>query len=128
MFCRRWPPRSCEAPSAKLATTDQGSARREGPLRMPYVSAPHLWDPGRAMPGSTLEASWCSREQALSRDGWLKQLRVAGADGRSVEVALASAVSVDGLQHAGSAMLRAARSHVLVGIAGRLIDALRGRG
>ncbi len=54
----------------------------------------------------------------MSRDVWLKQLRIAGADARSVEDALAGDVPVDGLQHAGSAVLRAERSDVLVDIAG----------
>jgi Uncharacterised protein family (UPF0158) len=64
----------------------------------------------------------------LSRDVWLKQLRIAGADARSVEDALTGDVPVDGLQHAGRALLRAERSDVLVDIAGRLIDALGDRG
>ena len=64
----------------------------------------------------------------MSRDVWLKQLRIAGADVRSVEDALTGDVPVDGLQHAGSAVLRAERSEALVDIAGRLIDALRDRG
>jgi Uncharacterised protein family (UPF0158) len=80
------------------------------------------------MLGSTLEASWCTWESSMSRDVWLKQLRIAGADARSVEDALAGDVPVDGLQHAGSAVLRTERSEVLVDIAGRLIDASRKRG
>ena len=64
----------------------------------------------------------------MSRDVWLKQLRIAGVDARSVADALAGDVPVDGLQHAGSAVLRAERSEALVGIAGRLTDALRERG
>lgn len=79
------------------------------------------------MLGPTVVASWCSREQALSRDVWLTQLRIAGFDARSVEDALADDVPGDGLQHAGSAVLRAERSDVLVAIAGRLIDALHER-
>ena len=46
----------------------------------------------------------------MSRDLWLKQLRIAGADIRSVEDALTDDVPLDGLQHAGSALLRAERS------------------
>lgn len=63
----------------------------------------------------------------MSRDAWLKQLRIAGADVRSVEDALTGDVPVDGLQHAGRAVLRAERSDVLVDVAGRLIDALGDR-
>ena len=63
----------------------------------------------------------------MSRDAWLKQLRIAGADVRSVEDALTGDVPVDGLQHAGRAVLRAERSDALVDIAGRLIDALGDR-
>ncbi len=64
----------------------------------------------------------------MSRDVWSKQLRIAGADARSVADALAGDVPVDGLQHAGTAVLRAEVSEALVDIAGRLIDALRTRG
>jgi len=59
---------------------------------------------------------------------WLKQLRIAGADARSLEDALTHDVPADGLQHAGIAVLRAERSDALVHIAGRLIDALGMRG
>ena len=45
----------------------------------------------------------------MSRDLGLKQLRIAGADTRSVEAVLTDEVPVDGLQHAGSALLRAER-------------------
>ena len=61
----------------------------------------------------------------MSRDLWLKQLRIAGADTRSVEDVLTDDVPLDGLQHAGSALLRAERSEVLVAIARSLIEALR---
>ena len=60
----------------------------------------------------------------MSRDLWLKQLRIAGADTRSVEDVLTDDVPVDGLQHAGSALLRVERSDVLVAIARSLIEAL----
>lgn len=63
----------------------------------------------------------------MSRDLWLKQLRIAGADTRSVEDVLTAAVPVDGLQHAGRAVLRAERSEVLAAIARRLIEALADR-
>jgi len=64
----------------------------------------------------------------MSRDLWLKHLRIAGADMRSVEEVLADDIPVDGLQHAGSAVLRAERSEVLAAIARRLIEALADRG
>lgn len=64
----------------------------------------------------------------MSRDPWLKQLRIAGADARSVEEVLAGDVPADGLQHAGSALLRVERSDALVAIARRLIETLRDRG
>ncbi len=64
----------------------------------------------------------------MSRDLWLKQLRIAGADTRSVEDVLTDDVPVDGLQHAGSALLRAERSESLVAIARSLIEALDERG
>jgi hypothetical protein len=54
----------------------------------------------------------------------LKQLRIAGADTRSVEELLAGDVPADGLQHAGSAVLRVERSDLLAAIAHRLIEAL----
>jgi hypothetical protein len=60
----------------------------------------------------------------MSRDPWLKQLRIAGADTRSVEEVLAGDVPADGLQHAGSAVLRVERSDLLAAIAHRLIEAL----
>lgn len=63
----------------------------------------------------------------MSRDLWLKQLRIAGVDTRAVEGVLSEDVPVDGLQHAGSAVLRVERSAVLVGIARRLIEALAER-
>ena len=63
----------------------------------------------------------------MSRDLWLKQLRVAGADTRSIEDVLNGDVPVDGLQHAGSALLRAEPSDVLFAIARSLIEALGDR-
>ena len=63
----------------------------------------------------------------MSRDLWLKQLRIAGADTRPVEEVLTDGVPVDGLQHAGSALLRVERSAVLVGVARGLMDALSER-
>jgi hypothetical protein len=60
----------------------------------------------------------------MSRDSWLKQLRIAGADTRSVEEVPAGDVPADGLQHAGSAVLRVERSDLLAAIACRLIEAL----
>ena len=81
-----------------------------------------------------LQIGWCSdwvlgfgRAQSMSRDLWLKQLRLAGADSRSIEDVLTDDVSVDGLQHAGSALLRAEPSDVLVTIARSLIEALGNR-
>ena len=64
----------------------------------------------------------------MSRDPWLKQLRIAGADPRAVEEVLAADAPADGLQHAGSALLRVERSDVLVASARRLIEALGQRG
>ena len=64
----------------------------------------------------------------MSRDLWLKQLRISGGDTRSVEDVLAGDVPVDGLQHAGGAVLRVERSEVLVAIACSLIEALGDRG
>ena len=63
----------------------------------------------------------------MSRDLWLKQLRIAGTHTRSVEDVLTDNVPVDGLQHAGSALLRAERSDVLVTITCSLIEALGDR-
>ncbi len=63
----------------------------------------------------------------MSRDVWLKQLRIAGADTRSIEDVLTDDVPVDGLQHAGSALLRAEASDVLVTMARSLIEALGDR-
>lgn len=63
----------------------------------------------------------------MSRDLWLKQLRIAGADTSAVEGVLTDDVPVDGLQRAGSAVLRVDRSAVLLGIARRLIEALAER-
>ncbi len=60
----------------------------------------------------------------MSRDPWLKQLRIAGADNRSVEEVLSGDVPADGLQHAVSALLRVERSDLLAAIALRLIEAL----
>ena len=59
----------------------------------------------------------------MSHDPWLNQLRIAGADNRSIEDVLNGDVPVDGLQHAGSALLRAEPSDVLVTIARSLIEA-----
>jgi hypothetical protein len=64
----------------------------------------------------------------MSRDLWLKQLRIAGVDTQSVEDILTDDIPLDGLQHAGSALLRAERSEVLVAIARPLIEALGDRG
>jgi hypothetical protein len=64
----------------------------------------------------------------MSRDLWSKQLRIAGADPRAVEEVLAADAPADGLQHAGSALLRVERSDVLVASARRLIEALGQRG
>jgi hypothetical protein len=63
----------------------------------------------------------------MSRDLWLKQLRIAGVDTQSVEDILTDDIPLDGLQHAGSALLRAERSEVLVAIARPLIEALGDR-
>ncbi len=64
----------------------------------------------------------------MSRDLWSKQLRIAGTDTRLLEDVLAGDLPVDGLQHAGSALLRAEPSEVLATIAGRVIEALSERG
>ena len=64
----------------------------------------------------------------MSRDPWSKQLRIAGADPRSVEEVLAGVVPADGLQHAGSSLLRVDRSDALVATARRLVEPLRDRG
>ncbi|MCP4960187.1 MAG: hypothetical protein GY925_13080, partial [Actinomycetia bacterium] len=64
----------------------------------------------------------------MSRDLWSKQLRIAGADTRLVEDVLAGDVPVDGLQHAGSAVLHAEPSEILAAITGRVIEALGERG
>jgi len=63
----------------------------------------------------------------MSRDPWSKQLRIAGDDTRSVEEVLAGDVPADGLQHAGSAVLRVEPSNAVVAIARRLMEALRQR-
>lgn len=63
----------------------------------------------------------------MSRDMWLKQLRTAGADTRSIEDVLAENVPVDGLQHAGCALLRTEPSDVLAAIARSLVEALGDR-
>ncbi len=64
----------------------------------------------------------------MSRDVWTKQLRVADGDTAAVEAALSGSVPVDGLQHAGSAILSVERSDALVAIAGLVVDALGERG
>ncbi|MCP4961325.1 MAG: hypothetical protein GY925_18930, partial [Actinomycetia bacterium] len=64
----------------------------------------------------------------MARDLWLKQLRIAGADPRAVEDVLTSDVPADGLQHAGSAVVRAGHTDLLATIAGLLIEGLGGRG
>jgi len=63
----------------------------------------------------------------MSRDPWSKQLRIAGADTRSIEDVLTDDIPVDGLQHAGSALLRAEPSDVLFTITRSLIEALGDR-
>ncbi len=50
----------------------------------------------------------------MSRDAWLKSLRVAGNDASAVERVLADGAPADGLQHAGQAVLRCAPSSVLI--------------
>ncbi|MCP3854500.1 MAG: hypothetical protein GY698_07165 [Actinomycetia bacterium] len=58
----------------------------------------------------------------------MKQLRIAGTDTRLVQDVLAGDVPFDGLQHAGSALLRSDPSEVLAAIARRVIEALAARG
>ncbi len=60
----------------------------------------------------------------MSRDVWSKQLRIAGADARSVADALEHALPTDGLQHAGSAVLRVEQPEALEAAVHRLITAL----
>ncbi|MEZ5377285.1 MAG: UPF0158 family protein [Acidimicrobiales bacterium] len=64
----------------------------------------------------------------MSRDVWSRQLRIAGTDARAIEDVLAGALPVDGLQHAGSAILRGESTDGLIAIAGQLVDALATRG
>ena len=64
----------------------------------------------------------------MSRDVWMRQIRIAATDTPAVEAALSGSVPVDGLQHAGSAILRVERSDALVAIAGLVVDALGERG
>ena len=63
----------------------------------------------------------------MSRDLWSKQLRIAGADPTSVADVLRSIVPLDGLQHAGSSVLRVEQPAALETIVRRLIVALRER-
>lgn len=42
----------------------------------------------------------------MSRDQWLTQLRLAGSDPAAVGNVLAGGVPIDGLQHAGQAVIR----------------------
>lgn len=60
----------------------------------------------------------------MSRDLWSKQLRIAGTDTSMVEDVLTNEVPVEGLQHAGSALLGTEPSHGLIAIARLLIEAL----
>jgi len=55
------------------------------------------------------------------------QLRIAGADTPTLEDLLAHDLPVDGLQHAGRALLRADRSDRLIAVAGLMIVSLRDR-
>lgn len=60
----------------------------------------------------------------MSRDVWSKQLRIAGTDARSVADALERDLPADGLQHAGSAVLRVEEPEALQAVVRRLITAL----
>ena len=60
----------------------------------------------------------------MSRDVWSKQLRIAGTDARSVADALEHDLPVDGLQHAGSAVLRVEQREPIEAVVRRLITAL----
>lgn len=60
----------------------------------------------------------------MSRDPWSKALRVAGADPLLVAAALADAIPIEGLQHAGGAILSTEYSDDLASITSRLVDAL----
>ncbi|MCP4085032.1 MAG: hypothetical protein GY745_08280 [Actinomycetia bacterium] len=60
----------------------------------------------------------------MSRDQWSKQLRIAGTTTRLVEDVLAGDLPLDGLQHAGTALLRTDPTEALATITGRVIEAL----
>lgn len=64
----------------------------------------------------------------MSHDSWSKQLRIAGNDRASVATALRGSLPTDGLQQAGSAVLRTDCSDDLAAIGSRLVDALGKRG
>ena len=63
----------------------------------------------------------------MSRDTWLRQLRLAGNDPAAIESVLAGGVPDDGLQHAGQAVLRCPTSSELVATATTLIESLSRR-
>ena len=64
----------------------------------------------------------------MSRDPWLKRLRVAGHDATTLETILADGTPDDGLQHAGQAILRCPRSPGLIASAATLTESLKRRG
>ena len=63
----------------------------------------------------------------MSRETWLRQLRLAGNDPAVVERVLAGGVADDGLQHAGQAVLRCPTSNELIATATTLIESLSRR-
>ena len=63
----------------------------------------------------------------MSRDTWVRELRVAGNDASSVASVLAGGAPDDGLQHAGQAVLRCSRSSEIIAAATALIDSLSRR-
>ncbi len=64
----------------------------------------------------------------MSHDSWSKQLRIAGNDPAAVAAALRGSLPTDGLQQAGTAVLRTIRSDDLGTIGSELVDALGKRG
>lgn len=63
----------------------------------------------------------------MSRDTWVRELRVAGHDATLVARVLAGDVPDDGLQHAGQAVLRCSSSSELIAAVATLIDSLSRR-
>ena len=63
----------------------------------------------------------------MSRDTWVRELRVAGHDATLVARVLAGDVPDDGLQHAGQGVLRCSSSSELISVVATLIDSLSRR-